>query len=110
MFPSESSAQSTGNRSPEKSPRGSRRGSSASTGFTSYSKDELQSQLDELKQQLTEINARRQIQETELSSLNNVVFRQRLESVLNKLVNDQLEKESQIEDVEALIAQHEDGN
>jgi len=57
---------------------------------------ELQSQLNLLKNQLTEISARRQIQEMELSTTDNVALRNRLETVLNKLVNDQSDKEREV--------------
>jgi hypothetical protein len=56
----------------------------------------LQSQLNELKQQLTEISARRQIQEMELGTTDNAALKNRLETVFNKLVNDQTQKEREV--------------
>jgi hypothetical protein len=52
--------------------------------------------LNLLKNQLTEISARRQISETELSTTDNVALRNRLETVLLKLINDQMDKEREV--------------
>lgn len=49
-----------------------------------------------LKAQLTEINARRQIQEAELATIDNMALRQRLESGIERLMNDEMEKERQV--------------
>ncbi|CAG7721829.1 unnamed protein product [Allacma fusca] len=97
---------STHGKSPEKSHKGgpaSRPGSSS--GLSSMSKDDLQSQLNDLRNQLTEISARRQNRETELSSMDNVALRNRLESVLKQIVNEQKDKERQIREIEAMLNQ-----
>jgi len=49
-----------------------------------------------LKNQLVEINARRQIQEAELSTIDNMALRQRLETGIERLSNEEMEKDRQV--------------
>jgi len=113
MFVSPTSSQSSRTSlSPEKHPKGSKQrrpsSSTAAAGtseFSSLSRSDLQGQLNELKQQLTEISCRRQIQETELSTTDNAALKSRLETVLDKLINDQNEKEREIRQVEYMLSQ-----
>jgi len=108
MFPAQSSS-SAGHsrRSPEKSPRSSTaHRTSSSSAFSSMSKEELKDQLNLLKQQLTEISVKRQIQDAEMSSIDNMALRQRLEPVLDKLMREQVEKEREIQEVESALAQY----
>lgn len=57
---------------------------------------ELQQQLNDLRQQLTEISTRKSIQETELSTTDNAALKSRLETVLNKLAQDLMEKQREV--------------
>jgi hypothetical protein len=45
---------------------------------------------------LTEINTRLQIQEAELSTIDNMALRQRLEAGIEKIANDQMDKEKEV--------------
>ncbi|XP_021955901.1 transcription initiation factor TFIID subunit 7 [Folsomia candida] len=106
LTPSGPSSHGRTSKSPDKkSKQQQRRRTSSAEQKTSLTKAEMELQLADLKMQLTEISGRRSIQEMEVATTDNAALKSRLETVLNKLVMDQTEKEREIREVEMFISQ-----
>ncbi|KAF5286704.1 hypothetical protein FQA39_LY16187 [Lamprigera yunnana] len=69
------------------------------------SKSAIESRLEELDADLAELKARRLQQELEIENLENLALRQRLQDILDRLLQEQLEKEQEQYDLQQIIKQ-----
>lgn len=63
----------------------------------------IESRLDDLDVELADLKARRQQQELEIENLENLALRQRFQDILDRLLQEQLEKEQEQYDLQELL-------
>lgn len=81
-----------------------------STSNISYSeqnlsKGSIMSRLDELQLELADLKIRRQQQEMEIENIENIALRQRFQNILDRLLQEQIEKEQEKYGLEELLKQ-----
>ncbi|KAF2899506.1 hypothetical protein ILUMI_06664 [Ignelater luminosus] len=67
------------------------------------SKNAIESRLEDLEVDLADLKARRQQQELEIENLENLALRQRFQDILDRLLQEQLEKEQEQYDLQELL-------
>lgn len=72
------------------------------------SKSNILARLDELQVELANLKMRRQHQEMEIENIENIALRQRFQNILERLLQEQLEKEQEKYGLEELLKQHQD--
>jgi len=78
---------------------------STSLSYTTQnlSKSTIESRLEDLELELTDLKARRQQQELEIENLENIALRQRFQDILDRLLQEQLEKEQEQYELQELL-------
>lgn len=67
------------------------------------STNEIRSRMDALQQQLTDLRVRRHQQELEITNIENYALRQRFQEILDNLLQEQLEKEQEYQELSSLL-------
>lgn len=67
------------------------------------SASEIRSRMDALQQQLTDLRVRRHQQELEIANIENYALRQRFQEILDNLLQEQLEKEQEYQELSSLL-------
>jgi len=66
----------------------------------------LMEKLDELRQQLVDVRSRRKQREREIASIENQALKQRFQSILDGLIEEEKDKQRQYEELTALLQHH----
>ncbi|XP_018331888.1 transcription initiation factor TFIID subunit 7 [Agrilus planipennis] len=72
------------------------------------SKESILTRLEELQAELADLKARRQQQELEIENIENIALRQRFQDILDRLLQEQIEKETEQYQLEELLKQNDE--
>lgn len=73
--------------------------------FVGFFKDNIELRLEELEMELADLKARRQQQELEIENIENIALRQRFQDILDRLLQEQLDKEHERYELRELLKQ-----